>query len=57
MLIHFHPTGILSSAEVRGRGTTEIPAVIETYFSTDVLNSSVPGGMQYIEKIHFQEFI
>lgn len=56
MLIFFHPTGILSTAEVRGREAREIPAVIETYFSTGVVNRSVPGGVQYIEHIHFQEF-
>lgn len=56
MLILFHPTGILSTAEARGRGAREIPAVIETSFSTGVVNRSVPGGVQYIEQIHFQEF-
>lgn len=56
MLILFHPTGILSTAEVRGRGAREFPAVIETYFPTGVVNRSVPGGMQYIEEIRFQEF-
>lgn len=56
MLILFHPAEILSTAEARGRGAREIPAVIETSFSTGVVNRSVPGGVQYIEQIHFQEF-
>jgi len=41
MLILFHPAGILSTAEARGRGAREIPAVTETYFSTDAVSSSV----------------
>lgn len=56
MLILFHPSGILPAAEARGRGAGEIPAVIETYFSTGVVNRRVPGGLQYIEQIHFEEF-
>lgn len=55
-MLFFHPIGILSTAEVRGREAREIPAVIETYFSTGVVNRSLPGGMQYVEQIHFQEF-
>lgn len=46
MLILFHPTEILSTAEARGKGAREIPAVVETLFSTDIVSSSVPGGVQ-----------
>ena len=56
MLILFHPSGILPAAEARGRGAGEIPAVIETYFSTGVVNRRVAGGVQYIEQIHLEEF-
>lgn len=46
MLVVFQPTGILSTAEAREKGAREIPAVIETLFSTDIVSSSLPGGVQ-----------
>ena len=49
----FHPTGILSTAEERGRRAREIPADIEIHFSTDVVSGRVPGGVQCTEQIHF----